>query len=325
MSNISLQHASILDTIGGTPLVRISRLYNTKAKVFAKLESQNPGGSIKDRTAVQLIEHALCTGELKEGDHVIESSSGNMAIGLAQACLYYGLKLTVVVDVLANKHTLKILRAYGVNIDIIEQPAPIGGFLTARLNRVKELVENTYNAFWPNQYGNPQNPLAHKQTMKEILDTLEGNLDYLFAATSTCGTLMGCANYVVENNLRTKVIAVDAVGSVIFGQEPQERKIPGHGAGRTSSFLCKSIIDDVVHVTDEGCIEGCRSLLEQEAILSGGSSGAVVTALKQYLPKIEKGATCAMILCDRGERYLDTIYNEEWVSQNIYNTQKVAV
>ncbi|KOF02308.1 cysteine synthase [Roseivirga seohaensis subsp. aquiponti] len=325
MTKVNAIHNSILETIGDTPIVKLNRLFNSHKNVFAKMEGHNPGGSIKDRTAIQLLEHAFCTGELKEGDHVIESSSGNMAIGLAQACLYYGLSLTVVVDTMANKHTLKILKAYGANIDMVKEPAPLGGFLTARLNRVQALVDKTHNSFWPNQYGNPQNPLAHKQTMKEILDALDGKLDYMFAATSTCGTLMGCANYILDNNLDTKIIAVDAVGSVIFGDTPQERKIPGHGAGRPSTFLCKSIVDDVIHVSDADCVDGCRNLLNKEAILCGGSSGAVVSAVGRYLTQIPTEANCAMILCDRGERYLDTIYNDEWVNDNIFNPQMIAV
>ena len=141
MTKVNAIHNSILESIGDTPIVKLNRLFNSHKNVFAKMEGHNPGGSIKDRTAIQLLEDAFCTGELKEGDHVIESSSGNMAIGLAQACLYYGLSLTVVVDTMANKHTLKILKAYGANIDMVKEPALLGGFLTARLNRVQALVD----------------------------------------------------------------------------------------------------------------------------------------------------------------------------------------
>ena len=321
----SSQQHNIIDTIGNTPFILLERLYSkSEINIYGKLEAFNPGGSIKDRTAKQLISHAISTGKLQYGDTVIESSSGNMAIGLAQACLYYGLNLVVVVDPLINQHTVKILQTYGAKIEMVKEPAPIGGFLTARLTKVNELLDNIKNSFWPNQYSNPQNPIAHHQTMKEIAESLSGKVDYLFAATSTCGTLMGCADYIEKNNLPTKIVAVDAAGSVIFGQQAGERKIPGHGAGRPSNFLDIDKVTDVVHITDKECVKGCKRLLEKEAILCGGSSGAVVSALSKKLPFIPKGATCALIFCDRGERYLDTIYNPDWVKENI-ELEKVLV
>lgn len=316
----------ILDTIGRTPLIRLNRLYpDSQLKIFAKMEAFNPGGSIKDRTALQLISHAMENGELKKGDTVVESSSGNMAIGLAQTCKYFGLTLIVVVDPMVNKQNVKIIEAYGGKVDFVTIPATEGGFLQARLDRVQEILHENPRSFWTNQYGNSQNPATHQQTMHEIIKDIGYAPDYLFAATSTCGTLMGCVNYVKRNNLKTKIIAVDAVGSVIFGTPAGERKIPGHGAGRKSQFLDRESIFDVVHVTDEECVKGCQRLLNQEAILCGGSSGAVTTAVNKFAPSLPNGATVAMILCDRGERYLDTIYNETWVNKNIFKQEPALV
>ncbi len=325
MNLIPSQNSSILDTVGNTPLVGLNNIYPfLNLRIFGKLESFNPGGSIKDRTAYRLISQAIESGELKPGNTVIESSSGNMAVGLAQTCLYFGVRLIVVVDPLVNQHTVKILKAYGAKVDQVKEPSVDGGFLNARLERVQELLNANPGSFWPNQYGNPQNPLAHKQTMDEIVKSLDGKVDYLFAATSTCGTLMGCAAYAKEKNLSTKIIAVDAFGSVIFGPTAGERKIPGHGAGRPSQFLRTEMIEDVVHVSDEDCVNGCRDLLQTEAILGGGSSGAVVRALLKYADKIPSNSTCALILCDRGERYLDTVYNDQWVQDNIRSTARLA-
>ncbi|REG88319.1 2,3-diaminopropionate biosynthesis protein SbnA [Algoriphagus antarcticus] len=316
----------ILDTVGRTPLIRLNRVNpDSQLRIFAKMESFNPGGSIKDRTALQLITDAMENGKLKKGDTVVESSSGNMAIGLAQTCKYFGLSLEVVVDPMVNKQNIKIIRAYGGKVNFVHLPAKEGGFLQARLDKVQEILDTNPRSFWPNQYGNPQNPAAHKQTMHEIVKDLGSAPDYLFAATSTCGTLMGCAEYIKMNKLKTKVIAVDAVGSVIFGTPPGERKIPGHGAGRKSQFLKRESIFDVVHVTDEECVKGCHGLLNTEAILCGGSSGAVTYAVKKLAPTLPSGATVVIILCDRGERYLDTIYNEDWVEENITNLEKVLV
>ncbi|MFC5623655.1 2,3-diaminopropionate biosynthesis protein SbnA [Algoriphagus winogradskyi] len=316
----------ILDTVGHTPLVRLNRLFPEKQlRIVAKMEAFNPGGSIKDRTALQLITDAMETGKLRKGDTVVESSSGNMAIGLAQTCKYFGLNLEVVVDPMVNKQNIKIIKAYGGKVNFVSKPAQVGGYLQARLDRVQEILKNNPRSFWTNQYGNPQNPVAHKQTMHEIVKDLGTAPDYLFAATSTCGTLMGCAEYIISNKLKTKVIAVDAVGSVIFGTPAGERKIPGHGAGRKSQFLDIESIFDVVHVTDEECVAGCHKLINTEAILCGGSSGAVTSAVQKYASKMPTGASVAMILCDRGERYLDTIYNEDWVEENINTREAVLV
>ncbi|MEB2779958.1 2,3-diaminopropionate biosynthesis protein SbnA [Algoriphagus sp. C2-6-M1] len=316
----------ILDTVGHTPLIRLNRLFpKSQQKIFAKMESFNPGGSIKDRTSLQLITHAMENGKLNKGDTVVESSSGNMAVGLAQTCKYFGLKLEVVVDPMVNGQNIKIIKAYGGKINFVQSPATEGGYLQARLDKVQEILASNPRSIWTNQYGNPQNPAAHWQTMHEIIKDLGKPPDYLFAATSTCGTLMGCAEYIKKNDLKTKVIAVDAVGSVIFGTAPGDRKIPGHGASRKSQFLRRESIYDVVHVNDQECVTGCHRLLDSEAILCGGSSGAVVSAVQKLAPIFPDGATIAMILCDRGERYLDTIYNEDWVKENFTQLEKVLV
>lgn len=309
---------NLLDTIGNTPLVKLERLYpDSNINLFGKLESFNPGGSVKDRTAQQLILKAIEDGDLRAGDTIVESSSGNLAIGLAQACLFYGIDLIVVVDPLINPHTLKVLETYGTKIEKITEPSPSGGYLAARLDRVKSLLKQIPRSFWTNQYANKENPKTHETTMEEIVKAIDDELDYLFVATGTCGTIMGCAEYIKKNKLSTKIIAVDAVGSIIFGGKQGTRKIPGHGAARKSNFLDKELIHDVIHVTDEDCVNGCKKLLSREAILCGGSSGAVVSAIEKYLMNIPIQANCAAILCDNGERYLDTIYNQEWVDKNI--------
>lgn len=311
-------HDNLLSTIGETPLVALHKLYpHANVKIYGKLEAFNPGGSIKDRTAFSILSHALASGEIEAGDTVIESSSGNMAIGLAQACLYFGLDLIVVVDPNVNQQTLKILEAYGANISQVEVPDPEGGFLAARLRRVQDLLALLPDSYWPNQYANPFNPAAHYETMREIVEALDGKLDYLLAATSTCGTIMGCARYAEEVGLSTKIVAVDAVGSVIFDSPAAKRLLPGHGAGRPSQLLDKRYIDQVIHISDGECVQGCRRLLHREALLAGGSSGGIVTALGKLLPQIPEGSTCALLICDRGERYLDTIYSDEWVHANL--------
>lgn len=314
----------ILSTIGQTPLIQLNRIYNpSPVELYAKLEMFNPGGSIKDRPALKMVLQAIANGELEEGATVVESSSGNMAIGLAQVCCYHRLNLIVVVDPKINSHTLKVLQTYGVQIDKVTESDDEGNYLAARLRRVRELVGTIPDSYWPNQYENEANPAAHFQTMKEIVEAMPAAPDYLLASTSTCGTIMGCANYVKQHQLNTKIVAVDAVGSVLFGTPPADRLVPGHGAGQPSNLLDMQVIDHVIHIDDEECISGCHRLLDREAILAGGSSGAVVKAVEKLLPNISEDERCALILPDSGERYLDTIYNQEWLAKH-FGEQKAT-
>lgn len=312
--------ANILATIGGTPLVRLSRVFpDAEFALFGKIEALNPGGSVKDRPALAILEDAWRHNAIDANSVVVESSSGNMGVGLAQACRYYGLRFICVVDAKASDTNVEILTAYGAEVDYVSEPDPVTGeFLQARLNRVQTLLAEIEGSFWPNQYTNLINPRAHyESTMREIIDQLEDRLDYLFAATSTCGTVRGCAEYCRDRGLGTKIIAVDAKGSLIFGHEAGERLIPGIGAGMRPPLCDRSLIDDVVHVSDADCVRGCRMLVEREAILAGGSAGGVIAAVARYRDRLPAGARCAAILCDRGERYLSTIYNDAWVEARI--------
>lgn len=310
---------SVLDAIGSTPLIALRRLYpHTSLSLFAKLEAANPGGSLKDRPAWNIIRRACEAGLIVPDTVVIESSSGNMGLGLAQACRYLGLRFVCVVDPRITSQNLALLRAYGSEVDMVTEPDPKSGeFLQARTARVQDLLASFPSAFWPNQYANRHNSDAHAQsTMREIADALDGRVDYVFCATSTCGTLRGCAEYIRASGLPTRVVAVDAVGSAIFSTERVRRIIPGFGAGVIPELLQDSLVDDVVHVSDLDCVVGCRRLLHREAILAGGSAGAVVMAVERLRAHIADGAQCVLILCDRGERYLDTVYSDDWVAAN---------
>lgn len=307
----------VLSAIGNTPLVRLHHvLGDIPFKVYGKLEMLNPGGSIKDRTAISILQQGLDSGEIREGTVVVESTSGNMGIGLAQACLQLGLRFVCVVDPKTTQQNMRILEAYGAELDCVREPDLAGEYLQARLNRVKYQLRTIDNSFWPNQYANPYNPKAHHRTMHEIVKQLDGEPDYLFCATSTCGTMRGCAEYVRRHRLRTKIMAVDAVGSVIFGGPRAKRLIPGHGAAVTPALFLPDLAHAAIHVTDIDCIVGCRRLARSEAILAGGSSGAVIMAVEQVRQKIETDAICVVVFPDRGERYLDTIYSNQWVKEN---------
>lgn len=315
------EDAGVLSAVGNTPLIRLSRVFeNARFKVYAKLESLNPGGSTKDRPALSIISRAIETGAVRAGDIVVESSSGNMGIGLAQACSYFGLRFICVVDPKTTRQNVQLLRAYGAEVDVVTEPDPsTGEYLQARIDRVKELLHENKNGFWPNQYSNVYNPIAHHQTMGEIVTALGTGPDYLFCATSTCGTLRGCAEYVKANNLKTEIIAVDAIGSVIFGGRKSKRLIPGHGAALRPGLFQAELAQKCVHVSDLDCVVGCRRLTRREALLVGGSSGGVLMALDRIKAEIPFGAICALLFPDRGERYLDTIYSDAWVEEHFGN------
>ena len=308
----------ILGVVGNTPLVHLKKVFpDLHFNLYAKLETFNPGGSTKDRPALSIIRQAVESGVLRPGAFVIESSSGNMGVGLAQACSCYGLRFICVVDPKTTQQNINLIRAYGAEVDLVGEPDPVTGeFLQARIARVQELLSIYEGSFWPNQYANVYNPAAHRQTMREIAAELEGEVDFLFCAVSTCGTIRGCAEYVRESGLRTELLAVDAVGSVIFGGPSKKRLIPGHGAAVRPALYHPDLADDCIHVNDIDCVVGCRLLARTEAILAGGSSGAVLMAVAAAKDRIPAGANCVMVIHDRGERYLDTIYSDEWVENH---------
>jgi len=309
----------ILSTVGNTPLIRLTRVFkDSQFQLFAKLEGFNPGGSAKDRPALNILEDALDAGEIGPGSVIVESSSGNLGIGLAQACRYLGLRFVCVVDPKTTQQNIRILRAYRAEIDLVSESDPeTGEFLQARIDRVRTLLQTIKDSFWPNQYASLANAGAHyKTTMREIAAELGGKIDYMFCATSTCGTLRGCAEYARDHNLGARIVAVDAVGSVIFGGRPAKRLIPGHGASRRPELYRPGLADDLIRVTDLDCVVGCRRLMRSEAILAGGSSGGVLMAVDKVRPRIPRGATCVAIFHDRGERYLDTIYSDDWVEEH---------
>ncbi|MFB0619336.1 2,3-diaminopropionate biosynthesis protein SbnA [Streptomyces sp. AGS-58] len=311
--------AGVLGTIGGTPLVELAKLAPGRHfTTYAKLEGFNPGGSMKDRAALGMLRELIRDGTLVPGRSVVvESSSGNLGIGLAQICAYYGLRFICVVDPRTNRQNIAVMRALGAEVEVVSECDPqTGEYLPVRIRRISQLIARIPGAYWPNQYANPLNARAHRQTMREILEAAPGGVDYVFCATSSCGTLRGCAEYVRDRGLPVTVVAVDATGSAIFGGVPASRLIPGHGAAVRPALYRDGLADEVVHVTDLDCVVGCRRLAAREAVLAGGSSGALVAAVDQLADRIPAGARCAVVLPDRGERYLDTIYDDEWVARH---------
>lgn len=309
--------SGILSTIGRTPLVRLHRLCpEPQLKLYAKLEFFNPGGSAKDRPALRMMKTAIEEGKITPDTVIIESSSGNMAISLAKICCLLGLRFICVIDPKTTPQNISLMQAYQAQIEYVFDPDPeTGEFLPARLNRVKSLLQRYPNSYWPNQYGNPNNYLAHYHTtMKEIIDELP-KVDYLFCGVSTCGTIRGCSLFARDHGLDTKIIAVDAAGSIIFGGEKGKRRFPGLGAGIVPPFSERELIDQLVYVSDLDCVTGCRRLAQTEAILAGASSGGVIAAFEKVKGELPPGSVSVVIIHDLGDRYLDTVYSDDWVKR----------
>lgn len=308
-------HESLLSCVGGTPLVRLGRLFPT-SQVIAKLEFLNPGGSIKDRPALHIIEQALRSGRIAPGSAVIESSSGNMGIALAIAARCHGLTFICVVDPKIAEANLTILRHLGAQIEMVTERDAQGGYLETRIARVQELLRADPALFWINQYANPLNCEAHfAGTAAEILADIDGPIDYFVAAISTSGTILGVSRRLREAFPGLKVVAVDTVGSILFNRPPGPRHIPGIGASRKPELLNEAEIDEVVAVTDMEAVRGCHDLLAYEGMLAGGSSGAVVAGLRALAPRLPADARVVTLLPDRGERYLESIYNPQWCAE----------
>jgi len=307
----------VLGAIGDTPLAALRRyLGRSEIDVWAKLEAANPGGSAKDRPAAGMLQDALARGLIGPETTVIESSSGNMGVGLAQACRYHGIRMICVVDDRAHATSLRTMRALGAEVRTVSaQDAGAGSLLAARLELVARLVAETPHSFWPNQYANQANAAAHAAgTMREIDEALDGALDYVLVATSTGGTLRGCCDYLREHQRETKVVAVDAVGSALFGGVMGPRMLPGFGAGVQTQLSSDVAFDRLERVSDLECVIGCRRLVDREAILAGASSGGVVIALERLAAQeLRPGMSCVVILPDRGIGYLETVYDDGWV------------
>ncbi|GCE14611.1 putative siderophore biosynthesis protein SbnA [Tengunoibacter tsumagoiensis] len=285
--------------------------------MLAKLECLNPGGSVKDRPAQFIIDQGLQTGIITPTTHLIESTSGNFGIALAMVACIYHLALTCVVDPNISPVNLQILRQLGANIEMVKQVDAQGGYLASRIQRVQELRQSIPHSYWINQYANELNWQAHYfMTAAEIISQVEDHpIDTLVIAVSTTGTLLGLARRLREKYPHLRVIAVDAVGSIIFGGPPLPRFLPGIGASRVPEILQPDEIDEVWYVTDREAVQGCQDLVLHEGILAGGSSGSVVAAIQKILQQSLQPQTLLTLLPDRGDRYINMIYDEKWVAQ----------
>jgi N-(2-amino-2-carboxyethyl)-L-glutamate synthase len=304
----------VLDKVGNTPLVSIQLDDHQDIKLFVKLEAYNPTGSVKDRSAAYILRKLLDSGRIDKETTIIESTSGNFGVSLSAYCRYYGLKFIAVVDMNINAMNEMLIRSYGAKVIKIKEADDYGSFLLNRIAKVRELTESIRNSYWINQYENPLNADAYYFTLgKEICFQID-EIDYVFMGVSSGGTITGVSRKVKENFPRAKIIAVDVEGSVIFGNKPSKRFIPGIGSSMVPAILKDAYIDDVVITDEVSSIEACYELLESQCIFVGGSSGTVLAGIKKYFTvrPPDRPVHVVAVFPDRGERYFDTIYNREW-------------
>lgn len=312
-------HDSVLDAVGTTPLVRLGRMFpQPGVAVLAKLELMNPGGSMKDRSARYIVGTGLADGSIPPGSRLVESSSGNFGVAVAMAARLHGLAFTCVVDPHASAANVAIMRGLGADVVTVDEPDEAGGFLHTRLARVHEILATTPDTVWINQYANDRNWLAHYHgTGAEIADAMLAPT-HLVGAVSTTGSLLGCARRLRESG-PVEVVAADAVGSVIFGgvggETAARRELPGLGSSRVPELHSPAEIDRVEHVDDATAAEACRELLATEAIFAGGSTGAVVTAVRRLVRDVAPPARIVAIFPDRGDRYLDRVWDDAWLDR----------
>lgn len=284
--------------------------------LFLKVEGFNFASSIKLKAAAEMVQAAERDGTLTSDSIILESSSGNLGVALSMLAANKGYRFVCVTDSRCNPASVRLMRALGAEVHVVtEESANGGGLLGARLAHVRELCASDQRYLWLNQYGNPANPLAHYRTTAPAIARQFPDLDVLFVGAGTCGTLMGCARYMREWRPQVRVVAVDAVGSVIFGGPPGRRLIPGLGAAVHLPHLDQSYVDDIVMVSEPDTIRTCRRLARR-GFLFGGSTGTVVGGALEWLHRNDAGdLTAVAISPDLGERYLESVYSDEWVQE----------
>ncbi|WP_084735077.1 2,3-diaminopropionate biosynthesis protein SbnA [Actinophytocola xinjiangensis] len=280
---------------------------------YLKLEGLNPAGSIKLKAAREIIETAEAQGLLGPGASIIESTSGNLGIALATLCAAKGYRITLVTDPNANPRGLAHMRALGATVVVIDRRDRDGGYLQARIDHILGELAADPTLVWLNQYANPANVAAHRRhTAREIVEGF-GVPDWLFVGVGTSGTLMGCVDHFRDT--ATTIVAVDSVGSVTFGAPPAPRFVPGIGTSRRPELVRDENAFRLVYVSELDAIRLCRRLARERGLLLGGSSGSVLAAMLALGEQIPAGARVLGLSPDLGDRYLDTIYDNDWVTE----------
>ncbi|MBI3088612.1 MAG: cysteine synthase A [Candidatus Omnitrophica bacterium] len=292
----------ILELIGNTPMVRLRRMTDaSSAVILAKLESFNPGGSVKDRICLAMVEEAEARGLLKPGATIVEPTSGNTGIGLAMVGVVKGYKVILTMPETMSAERIYILKAYGA--EVVLTPAAEG--MMGAVKKAEEIAARTPGAFIPQQFQNPANPQVHRQTTaQEILRCTDGEIDAFVAGVGTGGTISGVGEVLKRRNAQIKIVAVEPKASpVLSGGAPGPHMIQGIGAGFVPQILNRDVIDEIIPVSDGEAHETAARLAKEEALFVGISSGAACFAALKVAKRLGAGKTVVVILPDTGERY----------------------
>ena len=317
---------SVMETVGNTPLVKLNRIgAHTPATIYAKLEYMNPGGSVKDRVAFQIVEDAEASGELRPGGTIVEATSGNTGMGLALAAALRGYKCVFVMPDKMSEEKIKSLRAFGARVVItptnVEPDDPRSYYSVSR-----RIADETPGSFYANQYHNQSNPKAHYRTTgPEIWEQLDGKVDAFISAAGTGGTISGVGKYLKEQNPDVRIVAADPIGSVYYDYFNTGRLPPAHSykvEGFGEDFLPTTMhfnhVDEVIRVTDAECFQYARDLVRTEGIYTGGSSGGAVAACVKLAERLDTEMNIVTVMCDSASRYLTKIFDDEWMRENGY-------
>ncbi|HID96357.1 MAG TPA: cysteine synthase A [Candidatus Latescibacteria bacterium] len=293
---------NILDLIGSTPMVKLNRMTEPDmAQIYAKLESFNPAGSVKDRICLSMIEDAEKRGILKPGATIIEPTSGNTGIGLAMVAAVKGYRLIITMPESMSVERIYILNAYGA--EVVLTPATEG--MLGAVKRAEELLKEIPDSFMPQQFNNPANPEIHRRTTaQEILEVTDGELDAFVAGVGTGGTITGVGEVLKKKDPNIEVVAVEPASSaVLSGNQPGPHRIQGIGAGFIPQVLNRKVIDEIITVTDRDAHLTAKRLAREEGLFVGISAGAACWAALKVAKRIGKGETVVVVLPDTGERY----------------------
>jgi cysteine synthase len=310
--------SSVLDLMRESPLVALRgrRTSPPRAQLWAKLDLALAGG-MKDRVALKIVEEAERAGDLRPGGVIAESSSGTMAEGLARVGALKGYRVIIVTDPRIDPLTAAKLRCLGVELIVVDECHPTGGWQLSRLRRLRQVLAEHPTAFWSRQYDNPNNAGAYEQAMAgELLAALDGNLAALVGAVGSGGSLSGTARGLRRQLPDLQVIAVDAVGSVQFNQPNAGRLQSGHGNSIIAGNIDYRAIDEVHWLSDAEAFHGCRELARREGIFAGGSSGAVYVVASWVARQLLPGQQVVAIMPDRGDRYAATIFSDAYFDEH---------
>ncbi|OLF14723.1 2,3-diaminopropionate biosynthesis protein SbnA [Actinophytocola xanthii] len=282
--------------------------------LYLKIEAFNVAGSLKLKTAQSMVAAAERDGRLSPGSRIIESSSGNLGIAMAVVCATRGYALTIVTDIRATTAAVATMRGLGAELVIIRDEDANGGFLHGRIDYIRRALARDPGLVWLNQYANPANPDAHRRQTAHSVHKEFGHVDVLAVGAGTTGTLTGCVEYFRERSPSTRVIGVDVEGSVTFGGPPGPRHIPGLGTSRVPEIVPTGGGYETCVVSEKETVAVCREVAARHGVLVGGSTGSVLCAVRRLRATFRRGATVVAISPDLGDRYLDTVYSDDWIA-----------